>query len=367
MNPRTLGIFVLAACLFASWHPAFGQSRGYAINRFEPSARGSDWYVNESLDLRGDFRPAVGLVLDWAYRPVVLRGLGTAEPVNLIVDQIFAHVGGVVVFHDRVRAGIEVPVALFQNGEDGATLAARTPGKASFGDVRLSGDLRLVGEYGGNFGAAIGAEVHLPTGSRALFTSDGTVRVAPRFLVAGIVKGFPYAAKVGFSYRPWDGTFEGRPLGSEVFFSAAVGVKANDRFVFGPELFGSTVVTGGDRAFRVRNTPLELLLSAHVSLGDDVQVGAAIGPGFTRADGNPGMRVLFSFEYAPDICVDKDGDKICANEDACPDRDGVASTDPKRNGCPAAEDKDAQPEKKKSETERADQEADGDKPTPQNR
>jgi hypothetical protein len=30
-----------------------------ALNRFEPSETWSDWFANESLDLRGNFRPAL--------------------------------------------------------------------------------------------------------------------------------------------------------------------------------------------------------------------------------------------------------------------------------------------------------------------
>lgn len=52
------------------------------------------------------------------------------------------------------------------------------------------------------------------------------------------------------------------------------------------------------------------------------------------------MRVLFSVEFAPDVCVDKDGDGICATEDACPEVDGVRTTDPKTNGCPSDRDHD---------------------------
>jgi hypothetical protein len=108
----------------------------------------------------------------------------------------------------------------------------------------------------------------------------------------------------------------------------------NDRFVLGPEIYGSTAVTR-DTPFRTRDTPLEMLIGAHLSLGDDAQVGTAIGPGLTRGEGSPSMRVIVAIEWAPDFCVDKDGDGICANDDACPDVDGVRTSDPKTNGCPA--------------------------------
>ena len=345
---RLSAMLALLVCLFAAL-PASGQSRGFAVNRFEPSERGSDWFVNESLDFRGTGRPSVGLVLDWANRPLVLY-----DPANLqgnpradvLTDQIFMHAGGAVVFHDRYRIGADVPVALFQDGESiaGVVVGARAADKPAFGDVRLSGDVRVIGEYGAKFSAALGAQLHLPTGNRSLYTGDGTVRFAPHVLVAGNLEGFPYAVKLGFMARPFDGVFEGRPLGSEAFFCAAVGVKVNDRFVFGPEVYGSTVVIGADAPFRTRNTPLEMLVGGHITLADHWQVGSAIGPGFTRGDGTPSMRVAVSLEYAPDVCVDRDGDGICAAQDACPEVDGVPTNDRKTNGCPADRDHDGFPD-----------------------
>ena len=71
-----------------------------------------------------------------------------------------------------------------------------------------------------------------------------------------------------------------------------------------------------------------------MTLSDDFRVGSAIGTGFTWGDGSPSMRGLVSFEYAPDYCVDPDGDGICKGDDACPDATGPRTGDPKTNGCP---------------------------------
>jgi hypothetical protein len=334
-----------SVALSAATAEAQVQARGFAVDRFEPSEPGSDWFVNESLDLRGDPRPSLRAVLDWAYKPLALYDPSNIQGnprANAITDQIFLHAGAGLVLDDRWRVGVDLPVALYQGGEDLAALGTttRSPEKPALGDVRLSGDVRVLGSYGAPISAALGAQVHLPTGSRSLFTSDGTVRVSPRLLVAGDFEGFLYAVKLGFDYRPWDASFEGRPLGSEALLSAAFGVKVNDRFVFGPELTGSTVVTGGDRAFRTRNTPVELLIGAHLSLLDRWRTGMAIGPGFTRGDGSPTMRVLLSLELTPDVCIDKDGDGICAEEDVCPDVDGVREN----HGCPADRDYDGFPD-----------------------
>ena len=338
-----LRTFFALACLVAT-RPSAAQSSGFALNRFEPSERGSDWFVNDSLDLRGSTNVASGLVLDWSYKPMVLHegGGSRGRPLgNVVTDSVFAHVGASLVLRDRLRLAFNLPVALYQAGDDLSLFAAevRTPHGASVGDLRLSADLRVLGLYGDVFTAALGLQLHAPTGRRSQLMSDGTFRLTPQLLVAGDGEGLLYAAKLGFSYRPLGDSFQGRKLGSEALFSVAGGVRVNDLFVFGPELYGSTVVT--DRqAFTARATPLELLLGLHVTLAKHWQFGSGIGPGFTRGDGTPSMRAVLSVEYAPDVCVDPDGDGICAPKDACPDVDGVRTGERSTNGCPGDRDHD---------------------------
>ena len=334
MQRRFLALLVGLIGLVAAQRHAFAQAAGFAANRFEPSERGSDWFVGDSLDLRGAPTLAAGVVFDWAYRPLVLydpADTGGKALGNVVTDQVLVHSGASLVFYDRFRIAVSLPVVLYQHGDDVSAFAhaVRSPDGSSLGDLRLSSDVRVLGHYGSAFTGALGFALHFPTGSRDSFTSDETLRFTPRLLIAGDGAGFAYAAKLAFAYRPFDGVYEGRELGSEAVFSAAGGVRVNDIFVFGPELFGSTVVTNGT-AFQQRATPLELLLGLHLTFAKDWMVGTGIGPGFTRGDGTPSMRVTASIEWAPDVCVDPDGDSICDPVDACPDVAGLESAD----GCP---------------------------------
>lgn len=345
MQLRTLLVLASTVGVLGAPRHSHAQATGFAVNRFEPSARGSDWFVNDSLDLRGAANVAAGTVWDWSYKPLVLHEGGDANRRalgDIVTDQVFVHSGASVMFKDRFRLAVSLPVAVYQHGDDvrQVSRAAHAPEHASVGDLRLSSDVRVKGVYGNVFTAAVGLQVHIPTGSRPLFTSDGTFRVTPRILIAGDGEGFVYAAKLGFAYRPFEQAFEGHSLGSEAIFSVAGGVRVNDLFVFGPELYGSTLVTGGASPFDQRGTPLELLLGLHITLAKHWQVGSGIGPGFTRADGTPSMRAVFSIEFAPDVCVDPDGDGICAPADACPDVDGVRTGERSTNGCPGDRDHD---------------------------
>src|SRR6266851_3658391 len=128
--------------LALSAHPALAQAPGFALDRFDPSERGSDWFTVESMDFRGHLRPAGGLVGEWGHKPLVVYGPDGTERTSLVSDQLFVHAGGSLVAWDRVRFALNVPVALYQAG-DNATAAGTTftaPSSASLGDIRLGVD-----------------------------------------------------------------------------------------------------------------------------------------------------------------------------------------------------------------------------------
>lgn len=314
--------------LLALARTAAAQSAGYAIGPYDPSSPGSDWYTTESLDLRGKLRPQVGLLTEWAYAPLVVDGPNGARQ-RVITDQVNVHGRASLVIRNRLRVGFSAPLTLYQHGDSPtAPRHAQAPG-----DVRLDADVRVLGAYGDALRCAAGFEVFAPFGRRSLYTSDGTFRVAPRLLLAGDAKSFIWAAKLSYMVRPFDGVWEGRALGDQVGVALSAGLKVNDRFVFGPELHGAGTVDGRN-ALEIRALPMELLIGGRVRLADNFQIGSAIGGRITDGDGGAKMRVLAVFEYAPDVCIDKDGDGICAYEDACPDRDGPRTSNRRTNGCP---------------------------------
>ncbi len=325
--------------------------RGFALDRFDPSERGSDWFSAESLDLRGHMRPALGLVGDWAYKPLVVYDRRTGDEVSALVEnQLYAHVGGNLVLWDRLRLGVSLPIGLVLNGEQsslrGTTVSANDG--ANIGDLRIGADARLAGEYGGVFTAAAGVHLFAPTGSRESFTGDGKVRIVPRLMAAGDVGMLTYAGRLGLQIRTQNENFGGEPFGSEVTFAVAGGARLlNRKLTVGPELFGSTVVSdSGDGLFKKTTTPFELLMGAHYQFLPAWRAGAGVGPGLTRGYGAPQLRVVASIEWAPELKEqplppsDQDHDGILDTNDACVTVPGVPTVDPKTNGCPPPADRD---------------------------
>jgi OOP family OmpA-OmpF porin len=349
-----VGLLGLSCTGFAlsSARSASAQSAGFAIDRFQPAERGSDWFAADSLDLRGSGRLMLGATGDWGYKPLVLYAPNGDEEKAVIQNQFFAHLGADVLIANRLRLGVNVPIAVYQSGEDATigTTTFKSNSATTIGDIRLAADLRLIGEYRGPIEFAVGLAAYLPTGSQDAFTGDGKVRLAPRLLMAGEVGAFVYAAQAGFLYRANDSGFDGAATGSEVFMTAAAGLRvADQRLVLGPELYGSTNVTSGDAFFARRTSPFEVLFGAHYMATRDVRIGAGFGPGLTRGLGAPEFRGLVSLEYAPAIAepvaekpreLDRDHDGILDAEDACPDVPGIRTDDPKTNGCPPPADRD---------------------------
>jgi OmpA-OmpF porin, OOP family len=329
---------------------ARAQAQGFAVDPFDPSERGSDWFSVESLDLRGKVRPAIGVVMDGAYRPLVIDSDGKLEE-SVIRNQIVGNVGASLVLWDRLRLAFNLPVAVFQDGNQGVIggVTYAPPKSPSVGDLRLGTDLRLAGTYGDPFTLAIGARVYVPTGQRDNYTGDGSVRIDGRLEAAGDLGVFTYAARAGAEYRGLDDTLAGTPLGSQVLFGAAMGLRlANRAFVIGPEVYGTTNVGASGAFFAKTSTPVDAILGAHLTFLRDFRIGAGGGTGLTRGLGSPEVRWLASLEWVPAYeepapplpPSDRDRDGIVDTEDACPDVAGIRTDDPKTNGCPSDRDKD---------------------------
>lgn len=323
---------------------------GFALNRFDPAERGSDWFWAESLDLRGHNRLAVGMTGDWAYKPLVVYNEEGNEVAALVEHQVYAHFGASYLLLDRLRFGVQLPVLAFQQGDDVRLdgVAYSAPSAGAIGDVRLGADLRLFGEYGGPITAALGAQLYFPTGRTKQFTGDGSTRLAPRFAIAGDVGLFTYAVRTGVMVRFAGEDFGEQAVGTEWTFGGAAGIRLVDKkLTVGPEIWGATVIADGSNGLFSRDaTPVEGILGAHYRVLDRWMLGAGIGPGFSRGLGAPQLRTLLSLDWAPlpkhapPAPADADGDGIRDPDDACPDQPGQSSTERNRNGCPAPEDTD---------------------------
>jgi OmpA-OmpF porin, OOP family len=347
MKHRFRLALLASTSLAASWSSAaLAQNEGFALDRFDPSERGSEWFTLESLQFDGDPKWTLGLVGDWAYKPLVLYQDGE-EQAALVEHQAFAHVGASVILMDFLRFGLSVPLG-YVSGEDavvnGEPFAVASG--VTLGDLRLGADARFFGKNRGPLRLGGGVQLHLPTGSRDAFSGDGSPRIVPRLMVAGDAGQFAWSGQLGVDVRTQSDDFAGEPFGSEAKFAAAVGARVfDDKLLVGPEIHGATGVTDSDAVFARKSTPYEVILGGHYQLNEEWRAGAGVGPGLSRGFGTPQLRVLASIEWSPaepkpEPPKDADGDGIVDAEDACLETPGERTSDPETNGCPPPKDTD---------------------------
>src|SRR5436190_15097186 len=115
-------LVALTAGAFAPGGRALAQTamvpaaQGFALDRYNPASPGSDWFVLDSLDLRGSGRPALRVGLDWGEKPLVLYDANDDEMFAVIQRQVFVHVGFAINIASRVRLGVNMPFAVNQLG-----------------------------------------------------------------------------------------------------------------------------------------------------------------------------------------------------------------------------------------------------------
>lgn len=325
----------------------------HALDRFEPSERGSEWLANESLDLRGNLRPSVGFVMSYARRSVVVPSTATTPEYAPVKDLAFAHLGGSVVFVDRLRVALDLPFQLYAGGDVRPPPAVPAPARDDgIGDLRVGVDARVFGNPRAIIGGAVGVQAWAPTGQRSQWASDGVFRVRPRVLAAGELGAFVWAAQGAYFARDR----------SEVAMSGAAGVRIARSIVVGPELIASTVL---EDAFTKRATPVEAILGAHWLVEGTARIGGGLGAGLGEGLGAPAWRAVFAIEWAPEVAGDRDDphssdrsgrsgrragrtkaepdadrDDVPDASDACPSVVGVKTDDTRTNGCPPDTDED---------------------------
>ena len=371
---RALGRAAACAVAIATAAPqakAAGPTQvGFAVDTFDPSARGSEWFVLDSLDFRDDGRGAIGVVAEYADKPLVVKNAGGGDRAAVVAHQMFLHAGASLVILDRVRLYADLPIAVLDTGTrtvyGGYTFAP--PGQAALGDVPFAADLRLFGRWGEVATGAFGVEATAPSGSREQYTGDGKMRFLPRLQLAGTYREVTWAARVGMLFRTGDDAIAGQQRGHAFVFAGSIGWRPREgKLVVGPEIYGNASVTEPSAA----NTPVEALLGAHYNVAPDWRIGLGVGPGLSSALGTPTLRTALSIEFVAraegdrprrgarhhEEAPDRDHDGVPDAIDACPDKPGRPNIDPALNGCPPppdadgdgiADDVDACPEEKGS-------------------
>jgi OmpA-OmpF porin, OOP family len=351
---------VLALLLLAlSAATARAQSHtGFTLERYEPTPAGQwSFMVDHPWYSRSLQFAAAGVTLDYSHDPLVFgrrdsSGNLVSPTTDVVQHQLALHVDLAVSFLDRISITFSLPIVLFESGH--ATDGVAPLSGAASGDPRLGLMIRLFGQpMSGAASLHIGADVWIPIGAENNHAGDSTVRVEPKLVLGGLSHHLLWSFLAAYQYRrdAAIGTLAagaGNVIGSELKFGAGLSyADVRRRFAIGPEFLASTVATG-KQSFEKGTSSMELLLGAHYNIVRQIELGLAGGLGLLSEPGTPDARVIFRFAYAPmrpeavkaSPPSDRDGDGIPDAYDACPDERGLASDDPRKNGCPPPADRD---------------------------
>lgn len=319
-----------------------------ALNRFNPAPAGDRLFGVPSPFVTGHMNFAAMLLFNYAHDPLVLRRLtddgGSEKIASIVGNQMFAHVNATLELWERLGVNIDLPLALYQSGDSPKVDSSEfiSPDGFQLSDLRLGVRGRVLGQGTDAFQLAVGGYIWFPTGNGdpGSFVGDGTVRGLPQVMVGGYLDRLVYSAAIGPEFRQ-DTRIANASQGMMFQGSAGAGYMLGDSRALqvGGEISFATVLTDATS----RNTNFELMVDAKYRVHRLVEVGLGIAPGLARGIGTPDLRVVAMAAYVPvpaAACKDTDGDKVCDSDDACLSEAGVASEDPKKNGCPEMKDKD---------------------------
>ena len=333
---RALVASAVSALVVGVSAPAFAQ--GLSLARFEPSHAGDRFFGVDSPYVAGHLALHAMILGDYAHDPLVLRTSDGMTVTKVVEHQLIGHANVGFALWDRVALNVDLPVALYQAGESGSTLAS--PETADLGDLRVGLRLRLFGDYFDPFQIGIGGYVWVPTGGTDGYMSDGELRGEPALLLGGRIDRLVWSAAAGPQFRPSQ-AIVGASSGKMLRWGVGLGVLLLDdkTLQIGPEASGTVVFDD----IQKRTTNVEGMLGIKYRFLHDFEIGAAGGPGFTTGLGPPPVRAVArhfeSLGVKPPV-GDRDGDKILDDVDACIDTPGVASSDPAKHGCPPPKDTD---------------------------
>src|SRR6478609_9657080 len=325
-----------ALSLLALTSAAHAQS--LALDRLDPAPAGDRMFGVPSPYAAGHLTPHLMLLADYAHNPLKLRSVpDDTDQGAIVANQLFLHLNAGLALWDRLNLDLSVPLAVLQNGDDptagGATFSS--PNSAQFGDLRFGLRARLLGEYHDPFQLAVGGYVWVPTGANDSFVSSGHVRGLPQLILGGrIHERVVWSAAAGPQFQG-ESTFANVDQGTMFKWGAGLGflLLDNRHLQIGPEAYGSATLRDVQK-----HTPVSAPVAPPPPPPDTDHDGI-----LDAEDACPDVKGIASEDPKKNGCpppVDTDGDGIFDPEDACVAVKGVADADPAKNGCPAPVDTD---------------------------
>ncbi|MCA3012156.1 MAG: hypothetical protein INH41_07120, partial [Myxococcaceae bacterium] len=283
---------------------ASAQDRGLRVHRDEAATPGANQLLVDRPWYSATHHIAVGLSTQYTLaplRPALATGRTDASPI--LTGALLGSVDVAGALFDRLLLTASLPVTLLESGRVELVSGVGPDAAPSLGNPRLGVMLRVFGQAERSpVSLHLGADAWLPTPVVSSHQGDGTLRFAPRLVLAGAGGAFRWAFEAGFLFRGYSSLGPpalGLTAASEARAGLSLGLSLfGDRLSIGPEARGAMQVLGA-QALTPGGASLEVLGGAHLRLFDAVVVGVGGGAGFFGAPGTPDARALLRLAWAP--------------------------------------------------------------------
>lgn len=281
---------------------ALGQA--FDLERLSLNAGARETWLAQTGDGLQAMRLRVALLGHYQHRPLVYTVDGV-EVGAAIAQRWTAHLMGAFGVHEYVEVGVQLPVVLFQGGDDLSAYGVRAVTPVAMGAPWLSVRSTLLRQSASApIDLALSLHLGLPLGLAEAFTRDPGLGLsfAPKL---GLGRAFGFVrvgAEAGVLIR-----------GSEVLSPMTMTVQDEVGSHFSGALVVSThglpvhVELAGRITAPLTRTALsvEVLAAVRYAITKQFELSLLGGPGIGKAPGTPAFRVLFGLAWTPDFSAAK--------------------------------------------------------------
>ncbi len=293
------------------------------VQHFKPHGDRTGWFVTESAQTLEMWKPAFGLWLSYANKPLVHYVDG--EPTDLVVKDLLTMDLQAAIGFGMVDLAIDLPIHLAVGGEGYAGWNDAFSGSA-VGDLRLLPKVRFLDPDKKGIGLGLALPLTFPTGNSDRYVGRRTVTFSPTLLVTGHVGMFRLGGNLGYRIAGVD-EVDDLTAGKAFLYRVAASVQPVDALTVGAEIYGEAHSIP-------RNNPAEWLAGVTVQpvsgLGISLAAGTALGRGYSSPEG----RIVFGVGYTPSKAKDTDEDGIPDKKDECPEDPEDIDEFEDSDGCP---------------------------------
>ena len=331
-----LTLVVLASLLATT---ATAQDGRTDAQRFNPAQSQYLGYFSQpsALVLHGG-QWDIGLLVNYADDPLVLENFAGEEVSSLVSAQATANIVGAIGIGDMFQIGVDIPLVLFQEGDEILFPFNLDASDAGFG----LGNIRIVPQYmflgpeslydPSGIAMSFLVDVSIPTGDSDSYQGGG-FGAEPGFAFDYIFNPkYRLGATLGYAIRTSDETLLNFSAGDALKWSLAASIQLADPLDLVPVLSGDALL-GADH-IDVAELPMEGLLGLKYEAVEGLILELAGGAGIIRGAGAPDYRFVLGVSYTNVPHPDTDGDGYDDPVDGCPEQPEDFDDFEDEDGCP---------------------------------